>query len=344
MKIDDSMKKEIQEEMETIQAPSSLYTFAKNIKEESEMKVDFVNTKERKRGWRKFQFAVAAVISLSVLTASAFLNPTMAEMVSKIPYVGQVFQKPIQIVITEVLEKEGYNTAGVGMSRWEDMTLFDIQLKGTEEYVNQEEDNVLAILSGVLEKRGYDNYELTISETNEISPVLAEIFNQRAEIGEKLKSELQVAGYTILDVNAYSPIIKVYIPVTDEAKKAEINTVANEFLESNGSLKSVHIITKDVSFEELETKWMPVITSIEEELYLRKEYRVDDIRYTFKPEKVSITIKLNMNTSHTEAKEAVNKIHERITEFLNSEEVKIKTDNQGYELIIQDKNGKDFQF
>lgn len=59
------------------------------------------------------------------------------------------------------------------MSRWEDMTLFDIQLKGTEEYVNQEKDNVLAILSGVLEKRGYDNYELMISKTNEISPELS---------------------------------------------------------------------------------------------------------------------------------------------------------------------------
>lgn len=230
------------------------------------------------------------------------------------------------------------------MSRWEDMTLFDIQLKGTEKYVNQEEDKVLAILSGVLEKRGYDNYELMISDTNEISPELAKIFNQRGEIGEKLKSDLQAAGYTILDINAYSPIIKVYIPVTDEAKKAEIKTVASEFLNSNGSLKSVQIIAKDVSVEELETKWMPVITSIEEELYLKKEYRVDDISYTFNPEKVSITIKLNMNSSHTASKEAVNKIHERITEFLNSEEVKIKTDNQVYELIIQDKNSKDFQF
>lgn len=155
---------------------------------------------------------------------------------------------------------------------------------------------------------------------------------------------MQAAGYTILDINAYSPIIKVYIPVTDEAKKAEINTVASEFLNSNGSLKSVQIITKDVSVEELETKWMPVITSIEEELYLKKEYRVDDISYTFNPEKVSITIKLNMNSSHTESKEEVNKIHERITEFLNSEEVKIKIDNQVYELLIQDKNGKDFLF
>lgn len=89
---------------------------------------------------------------------------------------------------------------------------------------------------------------------------------------------------------------------------------------------------------------MPVITSIEEELYLKKEYRVDDISYTFNPEKVSITIKLNMNSSHTESQEAVNKIHERITEVLNSEEVKIKIDNQVYELLIQDKNGKDFLF
>lgn len=39
------------------------------------------------------------------------------------------------------------------MSKWEDMTLFDIQLKGTEEYVNQEEDKILAILSEVLVKR-----------------------------------------------------------------------------------------------------------------------------------------------------------------------------------------------
>ena len=117
MKIDESMKKEIQEEMEKIQVPSSLYEFAKNIKAESEMRVDFEKTPERKRGWRKFQFVVAAVISLGVLTASAFLNPTMAEMASKIPYLGQVFQKPIFVVITEVLEKEGYKPASVGMSR-----------------------------------------------------------------------------------------------------------------------------------------------------------------------------------------------------------------------------------
>ena len=342
MKIDESMKKEIQEEMEKIQAPSSLYEFVKNIKAESEMRADFEKTPERKRGWRKFQFVVAAVISLGVLTASAFLNPTMAEMASKIPYLGQVFQKPIFVVIMEVLEKEGYKTAGIGMSMWEGKSLFDIRLKGTEEYVNQEEDKVLTILTRVLEKRGYDNYELVVSEANEISPELAEIDKQREVLGEKLKRDLQVAGYPILDVNAYHPIIKVYIPVADEAKEGEIYTAANEILESNGSLKRVMVITKDVSEDELKSQWMAATMSIEEVLYLKKEYQVTSISYSYKPEKVSITIMTNMKSSDAEAKEVVTKIRKEITEFLDSEEVKTMTENQKYELIIQDKNGDDF--
>lgn len=346
MKIDESVKKEIQEEMEKIEVPTSLYEFAKNIKEESEKRVDVEKSTRRKRSWRKSQLVVAAVISLGVLTGSAFLNPTMAEVISKIPYLGQVFQKPIPVVMTEVLEKEGYKTAGVGMSMWGGKSLFDIRirLEGTEEYINQEEDKVLTILTRVLEKRGYDNYELVVSEANEISPELAEIVKQREVLGEKLKRDLQVAGYPILDVNAYHPTIKVYIPVADEAKEVEIYTAANEILESNGSLKRVQIITKDVSEDELKILWMPVMMSIEEEFYLKKEYRVADISYSYKPEKVSITIMTNMKSSDAEAKEVVTKTRKEITEFLDSEEIKTKTENQKYELIIQDKNGNDFLF
>ena len=344
MKIDESVKKEIQEEMEKIEVPTSLYEFAKNIKEESEKRVDVEKSTRRKRSWRKSQLVVAAVISLGVLTGSAFLNPTMAEVISKIPYLGQVFQKPIPVVMTEVLEKEGYKTAGVGMSMWGGKSLFDIRLKGTEEYVNQEEDKVLTILTRVLEKRGYDNYELVVSEANEISPELAEIVKQREVLGEKLKRDLQVAGYPILDVNAYHPTIKVYIPVADEAKEVEIYTAANEILESNGSLKRVMVITKDVSEDELKSQWMAATMSIEEVLYLKKEYQVTSISYSYKPEKVSITIMTNMKSSDAEAKEVVTKIRKEITEFLDSEEVKTMTENQKYELIIQDKNGNDFLF
>ncbi|MBU8880088.1 DUF4030 domain-containing protein [Bacillus sp. FJAT-29790] len=344
MKIDESLKKDIEEEMEKIQVPSSMYEFSKNIKGESKKRGDFEKPTRRNRGWRKSQFVVAAVISLVILTGSAFLNPTMAEVVSKIPYLGQVFHKPIQEVIAETLEKEGYKPAGIGMGMWGQKPLFDIRLKGTKEYVNQEEDKVLNILTEVLEKRGYDNYELMVSDTNEGSPALNEIEKQREELGEKLMRDLQIAGYPIMNINAYSHVVKVYIPIADEAKKVEIYKAAIELLKANGSPKQVQIITRDVSEEELESQWMPAMIRIEEEFYLKKEYRVADISYSYKPEKVSITIMTSMKSSDAEAKETVTKIRKEITEYLDSEEGKTKTEKQKYDLIVQDKNGNDFPF
>ena len=91
------------------------------------------------------------------------------------------------------------------MGMWGQKPLFDIRLEGTEEYVNQEEDKVLNILKRILEKRGYDNYELMVSDANEVSPELKEIVKQREEIGEKLMWDLQGAGYPIMNVNAYEP-------------------------------------------------------------------------------------------------------------------------------------------
>lgn len=344
MKIDESMKKEIQEEMEEIQTPPSLYKFVKNIKQESEKRADFEKNVVRKRRWKKSQFVVAAVISLVILTGFAFLNPTMAEVVSRIPYLGQVFHKPIQVVITEALEKEGYNPASIGMGIREQKPHFDIQLNGTKEYVKQEENKVLKISSETLEKRGYDNYELMVSDTKDVSPVLKEIRREKEELGEKLMQDLEVAGYPIMDVKAQSPVVKVYIPIADEAKMLEIYKAAVELLKANQTPKQVQIITRDISIEEIESQWMHAMSQIEEELFLKKEYQVADIRYSYKPEKVSITIITNMKSSNPETKETVTMIRKEITEFLDSEVVKTMTENHKYGLIIQDKNGNDFLF
>lgn len=346
MKFDESVKKEIQEEMDKIQTPPSLYEFAKNISKESKNRADFEKSTGRKRGRRKLHFVVTAVICFAVLTGSAFLSPTMAEVISKIPYLGQVFHRPIHVVISETLEKEGYQPAGIGMGMWDQKPHFDIVLKGTEEYVKQEEEKVLKILTKILENRGYDNYDLKVSakNENEVSSVQKEIDKQREELGEKLMSDLEGAGYPIMNVNTYGPVVSVYIPIADEAKKVEIYKAAIELLKANETPKQVQVITRDLSEEEIESRWMPVMSSIEEELFLKKEYEVADIRYSYNPEKVSITIMTNMKSSDLETKETVTKIRKEITEFLNSEEVKTKTENQKYEVIIQDKNGDDFLF
>jgi hypothetical protein len=174
MKVDESLKREIEEEMEKIQAPSSLYEFAKNIKEESGKRVYVGRTTRKKGGRMKSQLAIAVVISFGILTGSAFLNPTMAEVLSKIPYLGQVFHKPIQEVIMEVLVKEGVKPVSIGMGMWQGKPHFDIVLNGTEEYVSQEEDNVILLVTETLKKRGYDTYELMVSAKYEESPVMKE--------------------------------------------------------------------------------------------------------------------------------------------------------------------------
>ncbi|WP_411747766.1 DUF4030 domain-containing protein [Psychrobacillus psychrotolerans] len=346
MKIDESVKKEIQEEMDKIQTPPSLYEFAKNISKESKNRTDVEKSTGRKRGRRKLHFVVAAVISFVVLTGSAFLSPTMAEVVSKIPYLGQIFYKPIQEVIWEDLAKEGYQLSTIGMGKWEQKPYFDIELNGTEEYVKQEEGKVINLLNEILDKRGYDNYELMVSakNENEVSSVQKEIDKQREELGEKLMSDLEGAGYPIMNVNTYGPVVSVYIPIADEAKKVEIYKAAIELLKANETPKQVQVITRDLSEEEIESRWMPVMRSIEEELFLKKEYEVADIRYSYNPEKVSITIMTNMKSSDTEDNQTTIKISKEVIEFLNSEEVKRMTENQKYEVIIQDKNGDDFLF
>ncbi|MEK5147363.1 DUF4030 domain-containing protein [Psychrobacillus sp. FSL K6-4615] len=346
MKIDESVKKEIQEEMDKIQTPPSLYEFAKNISKESKNRTDVEKSTGRKRGRRKLHFVVAAVISFVILTGSAFLSPTMAEVVSKIPYLGQIFYKPIQEVIWEDLAKEGYQLSTIGMGKWEQKPYFDIELNGTEEYVKQEEGKVINLLNEILDKRGYDNYELMVSakNENEVSSVQKEIDKQREELGEKLMSDLEGAGYPIMNVNTYGPVVSVYIPIADEAKKVEIYKAAIELLKANETPKQVQVITRDLSEEEIESRWMPVMSSIEEELFLKKEYEVADIRYSYNPEKVTITIMTNMKSSDIEDNQTTIKISKEIIEFLNSEEVKRMTENQKYELIIQDKNGDDFLF
>ncbi|MEK3953874.1 DUF4030 domain-containing protein [Psychrobacillus sp. FSL K6-1464] len=346
MKIDESVKKEIQEEMDKIQTPPSLYEFAKNISKESKNRTDVEKSTGRKRGRRKLHFVVAAVISFVILTGSAFLSPTMAEVVSKIPYLGQIFYKPIQEVIWEDLAKEGYQLSAIGMGKWEQKPYFDIELNGTEEYVKQEEGKVINLLNEILDKRGYDNYELMVSakNENEVSSVQKEIDKQREELGEKLMSDLEGAGYPIMNVNTYGPVVSVYIPIDDEAKKVEIYKAAIELLKANETPKQVQVITRDLSEEEIESRWMPVMSSIEEELFLKKEYEVADIRYSYNPEKVSITIMTNMKSSDIEDNQTTIKISKEVIEFLNSEEVKRMTENQKYELFIQDKNGDNFLF
>jgi hypothetical protein len=343
MKMDELLKKEIEEDMEKIQVPSSLYDFAKNIKEESKV----TNVQEipvvKKRGNRKFQFATAAVVGLGILTGSAFLNPSIAEMASKIPYLGQVFQtKPVYELIHDALEKEGYKNLSLGMTPGEKV-LFEIRLEGSEKDAERERGKITGIVEDILKSKGYDSYDIKV--TSFIPEVVAETKEEKqmTQLGLKLEEGLKSSGYDIITVNPYNSKIEISIPLT-EKRVDEIQKATLELAKANGSDKEVRMDVVDVDNNKREGMLMDYLRSIHEGLALKKEYKVSGYAYSYKPEKMKIVIKTSMTASDEGAKETVGKIRDEIKAFLDSEDVKVKVGNQPYEVVVRDKSGKDFPY
>lgn len=345
MKNDELLKKKIEEDMNQIKAPASLYTFAENIQEES-MKSDkdiHVSTFAKKKK-RKFRFVSAAVIGLAVLTGSAFLNPAVAEMASKIPYLGQVFkQKPVIEEIFEALEKEGFEDIGVGGTPG-DVVHYEVQFKGTKEDEDRERKKITSIADEILKSRGHDNYKITVNAyVPEYTPLTDEE-QMLTELGSTLEKELKAKGYDIIVVNPFNEEIEVTIPTT-ETRQEEIKAETLEIAKLNGSDKPVKLDIYDREAAAREGQWMNYLSTIGDGLAAKKEFKVKNYGYSYKDQKMKIFIYTSMNENDPEAKETVDKITKEIQAFLSSDEVKSSIiGNETYELHITDKNKKDFHF
>ena len=260
MKMDDLIKKEIDEDMKKIQVPSSLYDFAKNIKNEAYPEKSPV----RKKSFPKsLQFAAAAVIGFGVITASAFLSPSVAEMASKIPYLGQVFQsKSIDLMLWEALEKEGYEEFSLGMTPGE-VVKIDILVKGSEKDADRERKNITSVAKDVLQSKGYDSYKIKVGSYMPEYTEMTEEERKMEELGEKLGMDLKKAGYEIIYVNPFNETIEVAIPLT-ENRSEEIVTATVNLAKANGSEKEVTITKVDVEKNKREGVWMGYLRSIHE--------------------------------------------------------------------------------
>ena len=343
MKLDDKIKREIEEDMEKIQVPNSLYEYARNIKKESTLKEQKVGSNFKNKNKKKYQFAAAVVIGLGVLTGSAFFNPSIAEMASKIPYLGQVFKtKPVHELLWDALEKEGYEEFSLGMRPGE-VALIEIQIKGSEKDADRERDKITKITEGILKSKGYDSYKINVGAyMPEITP-LSEEEIKMDQLAEKLEAGLKKQGYAIIYVNPYNELIEVAIPLT-EKRVVEIKASTLDLAKANGSEKDISLTIVDVEKNKREGIWMDYLGSIYEGLALKKEYKVSGYGYSYKQNKFKMIIKTSMKSTDVNVKETVAKIRKEIQKFIDSERVDTSVKNDEYEIIIRDKSGNDFPY
>jgi hypothetical protein len=340
MKTEDKLiKRELEEEMKKIEVPSSLYDFAKNIKREEKRRKLPGKINRNKT----FQVAAAALIVLGLTAGSAFFNPAVAEMASKIPYLGQVFKtKPVDTMLWEALEKEGYENFALGMTPG-DVTRFEISIEGSEKDADREREKITAITDKVLKSKGYDDYKIKVSSyIPQVTPISKEE-EELAKLGENLEAELKQAGYEILYVNPFNSQIEIAIPKT-ETNVDEIENATIQAAKNNGYEREVSIEIVDVEKNEREGIWMGYMRSIYEGLALKKEYHVTGYGYSYKNNKMKMIIKTNLKASDEEAEETVIKIREEISKFVESEKQNSIVKEDQYEVIFRDKSGNDLSY
>lgn len=336
---DKLIKRELEEEMKKIEVPSSLYDFAKNIKKEEKR----MTPPRKVRRNRTFKVAAAAMIALGVTAGSAFFNPAVAEMASKIPYLGQVFQtKSVDTMLWEALEKEGYHKFSLGMTPG-NVTSFEIRIEGSEKDAEREREKITAITEKVLKSKGYDSYKIKVSSyIPQVTPLTKEE-EELAKLGVNLEAELKQSGFDILYVNPFNSQIEVAIPKT-ETSVEEIKQATTLAAKNEGYEKEVTIEIVDIEKNNREDIWLGYMRSIYEGLALKKEYHVTGYGYSYKKNKMKMIIKTNLKPSDEVAEETVIKIREEIVKFVESEKPKSNVKEDEYEVIIRDKSGNDLPY
>ncbi|MEC0347871.1 DUF4030 domain-containing protein [Peribacillus frigoritolerans] len=303
--------------------------------------------KKSKRGLSKkvLYICSAAVLLFSLLIGSAFVSPAMAKIVSKIPYLGQIFESKDDIVkvISEELRAKGYNTDGAGVSFPEKE--ISIGIKGSEKYFNTVKGDVETIVQDILHSRNYDAYTLKVSRSKERKVEIDEKEEKEMKefyiISTAITKELKKQNYNVLSFSmGHNPkTITLEIPNT-EARIVEMKQVINDVLQTN-KIEPIPLNIKkiDMKKREQDKRWMEILDIVEDDILGKKEYKVRMVGYSIHPEP-QIQAFITLPSSDENAKAFAQELEKVIDDFLKSEKMKSKVKNDPYHITIYSKDDK----
>ncbi|MEC2078429.1 DUF4030 domain-containing protein [Metabacillus fastidiosus] len=290
-------------------------------------------------------FACALILLIGLFVSSAFVSPVMAKVVSKIPFLGQIFEsKPIVEVIHEELLKKGYQIDAVGVSYQEEKAI-QVTIQGSIDYFNDVKEDVDKVIKDILNSRNYDAYKVEISRykeyKNEISEEEQKIAQEYDLIYPALTEELEKQGYNILSLGMrYSPkAIELEIPNT-ETRIEEIKKIINHILNIN-NIDSIPLKIRkiDMRKREQDGRWAEILSLVGEDLMGKEEYKITGLAYTVYPEP-EIIIKTSIKSKESNSAEFAERLEKVIDEFLTSEKMKSRIKNDSYIITILSKDKK----
>lgn len=300
-------------------------------------------------GGKVFYMSSAAVLLFALLVSSSFVSPTMAKVVSNIPFLGQIFESKNDIVsyISEELMTKGYKISGVGVSLPEKELI--IGINGSDEYFENVKNDVEDIAREILQSRNYDAYTQKVmiykeykDEVDEKEKIKRTEFDQEYEkIHNVVTEELKRRDYNVLSLSmSYSPkTIQIEIPNT-ETRIVELKKEVNQILNKN-KIDSIPLNIKKVDMKkrEQDKKWIEVLNIVGEDLLGKKEYKVTTVGYAIEPEP-EIQAFITLPSSDENAKDFAKQLEKVIGDFLKSDQMKSRIGNDTYHITIYSQDNK----
>ncbi|MBT2757443.1 DUF4030 domain-containing protein [Mesobacillus foraminis] len=303
----------------------------------------------RSLGKKVIFFGSAAVLLLGLFIGSAFVSPVMANVVSKIPFLGPIFanEQDVTTVIFEELKEKGYKVTGGGVSY--PKKEIRIEIEGSEKYYQNVKDEVKKIGIDILQSKNYNAYTFKVTRykqyIDDVDPKQEkeiEQLNREYEIiYRSATKELKSRNFNILSLGMeYKPkTITLEVPST-ETRIDEMKNVMNKILKAN-KLDPIPLNVKKINMKkrEQDQRWIEILNIVEDDILGKEEYKVRMVGYSVHPEP-EIQAFISLPSSHENAKAFAQQLEKIIDDFLKSEKMKPRVGNDPYYITIYSKDNK----
>lgn len=336
----DQLGNDVKKELENIRIPEDKLNHA--------IEMAMIKGRKKQKGWVKkwFYASSAAVLIIGLLVGSALVSPAMANVVAKIPYLGSIFEfkGDIVIEISEELRGKGYKVNGLGVSYPE--KVIRIGIEGDQDYYKNVKPEVEKVALDLLKSREYNAYSVKVNRYKEPKvPQKDKETQQRSEdfqvIDSGVREELAKRDIEVIRLGHFAKPERIQIDIPNTEKRVdEIKQVVSDVL-SNNHIHSIPVEIKKVNMkkEDQDRRWREILQLVSDDLLGRKEYKVRMVGYSVHPEP-EIQAFITLSSKDVNAKAFAKELEGVIDEFLKSDQMKEKINDEAYHINIYSKEDK----
>ncbi|MFC7786430.1 DUF4030 domain-containing protein [Rossellomorea sp. GCM10028870] len=337
----DHLGNNIKDEMDSIQIPED------KLNHTIQMAIERGKKDRGGRGRKWMYYSSAAILLFGLLIGSALVSPAMANVVSKIPYLGSIFESKGDVVMdmSDELREKGYPVNGLGVSFPE--KVIRIGIEGDQDYFNRVKAEVEKVAMDFLKSRNYDAYTVKVSRYKEPKvPQKDKETQQRSEdfqlIDSRVREELGKRNVEVLQLAhlARPESIQLEIPNTTEATSDEIKEVVREIMSEN-NIRPIPVEIKKINMKkrEQDRRWREILQTVSDDLLGKKDYKVRMVGYSVHPEP-EIQAHITLSSKDEDAKDFARQLERVIDEFLKSDHMKERIKGDSYHITIYSKDDK----